>query len=128
MVDWPDLAKICHFGNVLKVCGNFLSVYVVFVKFLIYLGNYFTVGQIFIHVNEIKSAPEVFNGPQPPLFVLILVNAKYNFRREMIHLVSNSRRPRNESPRRTTRPTQCCLSILTDCFFNQIFVFKIAKV
>ena len=49
---WPDLAKFCHFGTIVKVLGAFLKAHLLFGKILILLLlKCFTIGQVFIVVD-----------------------------------------------------------------------------
>ena len=49
---WPDLVRFHHFGNILKVIGYFISVYLVFHTILNILWHIFdAIGQYFIFVN-----------------------------------------------------------------------------
>ena len=39
-IKWPDLAKFRHFGNMLKVFGNCLRVYLAFGKIFCFLADF----------------------------------------------------------------------------------------
>ena len=51
---WPDLAKFHHFVKILKVFGNFSTVYLVFAQYLNLLWIFCAIGQIFIVMNGKK--------------------------------------------------------------------------
>ena len=50
-VVWSDLTKFCHFGNIWKVFGNFLIVYLVYGKCFMLLCQFFAIGQSFTFGN-----------------------------------------------------------------------------
>ena len=49
---WPDLAKFRHFGNILKVLGDYMKVYLVLSKNLNLLwATFYAIGQISVVAN-----------------------------------------------------------------------------
>ena len=49
---WPDLAKFCNFGKILKVFGQFFGLFILlFGKLLYQLWHFYAAGHIFIAVN-----------------------------------------------------------------------------
>ena len=51
---WPDLAKFRHFGNILKVLGNYVRAYLVLGKNLnLRWSTFYAIGQVFIAANDL---------------------------------------------------------------------------
>ena len=50
----PDLAKFRHFGNILKVLGNYVRAYLVLGKNLnLRWSTFYAIGQVFIAANDL---------------------------------------------------------------------------
>ena len=68
---WPDLAKFRHFGNILQVFGNFLTVYFLFGKMLSLLWRIrCTIGLIFIvaYGQILKNNPTIWLHWSPSVY------------------------------------------------------------
>ena len=76
---WPDLAKFRHFGYILKVLGDNVSVYLVLGKNLKLLwSTFYAIGQISIVANDVNIKKESSHLVTLEVGTLLLLRTEAN--------------------------------------------------